>query len=196
MKKRHISSIPAKHKRSVKSARNVSKRTVQRKKQQMSDIDLEIAKLTPGFDTTKGDDYLKLAKLRCRQNSRKHLDGNYDDVIADASLALAAGNTDAKIVRAYGYYLNGDYESIKRDYRDVIKHTEEEGTSLENDQKLAPVYELFGNIYAKRSKKKDLALAIKFYSAALGSIFGTNMPSLNLLEKYYEACKKQCAVED
>ncbi|MDR1788007.1 MAG: hypothetical protein LBR16_06120 [Treponema sp.] len=77
------------------------------------DIDLEIAKLAPEFDKNKGKEYLELAKLRCLQDSKKHLDGDYGDVIDDASLAIAAGNAEAKLVRAYAYYLTGSTKRQK-----------------------------------------------------------------------------------
>jgi len=160
-------------------------------------------------DKTDGAAYLRRAVARCIQAGKKYPDGNYDEVVADASLAIAVGKeeedkADATLVRGYGYYMNGDYESVKKDYRGIIKQAEKEGEAISLVPRYAPVYELLGNIYAKRTRRKDVAMAVKFFEAAISAVLemdsnakrNVNAPSLSLLEKYHEACKKLRTAED
>lgn len=136
-------------------------------------IDLEKTTIT----TIQADAYLERAKARLFQNSKEHDEGYYIDVINDASIAIAAdvGNKDdARIIRACGYYLSGDYESAKTDCDEIVKSNPEK----------VQVQELLGGIYYK---KKEYSSAKKRYMKAIS----TGIPGLSLLEKYLEACKQQ-----
>jgi tetratricopeptide (TPR) repeat protein len=129
------------------------------------------------LDKTQGEAYLKRAKARCFQNSKEHSEGYYGDVINDASLAIADGKDEARIIRAYAYYLEGDYESAKNDCTVIEKSN--------------PQYarEVLGGIHYK---KKNYSEARKCYGEAIAiQVDSAGMPGLSLLEKYREACKQE-----
>ena len=68
------------------------------------------------------EDFSNRAYARCFQANKDHQDGKYDDVIADASKALAKGgqNNRALCIRAYGYYLNNNYEAAIKDCERIV----------------------------------------------------------------------------
>jgi len=78
------------------------------------DWDRVIAALPDKDGNTKlsADDYVNRAFARCFQVTKDHRDGNYSDVVSDATKALIENckNTEALCAQAYGFYLNGNYE--------------------------------------------------------------------------------------
>jgi tetratricopeptide (TPR) repeat protein len=85
------------------------------------------------------EDYADFAYARCFQSTRNHNDGNYDDVIADASKALIKDCDDirTRCIRAYGYYLNCNYDDAIIDCDKIIKAAEQAQDAAEQAKKAA-----------------------------------------------------------
>jgi tetratricopeptide (TPR) repeat protein len=152
-------------------------------------IDLAVIDQNDQNKAERAEAYLGRAKARCFQNSKEHDEGYYGDAIDDASTAIAyyesiktkTDKAKAKLIRAYAYYLSGDYKSAAADCDKIT----------ETDPITALVQELLGNIHYK---KKAYSEAKKCYAAAIADLLGADplkIPGLNLLEKYREACKQQ-----
>jgi tetratricopeptide (TPR) repeat protein len=98
---------------------------------QNADWDGAIAALPDGDKDSQGNaltskDYTDCAYVRCFQAAKAHNDGGYDDVIADASKALVKDRNDnrALCIRAYGYYLNNNYDDAITDCEKVIERAD------------------------------------------------------------------------
>jgi hypothetical protein len=74
-------------------------------------------------DTLQDENYANRAYVRCFQVTKDHNDGNYNDVIADASKALIQDceNIRTRCIRAYGYYLNNNYDDAINDCDKIIE---------------------------------------------------------------------------
>jgi tetratricopeptide (TPR) repeat protein len=142
-------------------------------------IDLDKTQQQQQQTQTQDEAYLKRAQARCFQNSKEHGEGYYSDVINDASLAIAQGKEEARIIRAYAYYLEGDYESAKNDCTAIDA----------NNTHYAHAQEVLGGIHYK---KKEYSEARKCYGEAIAiQVDSAGMPGLSLFEKYREACKQE-----
>ncbi|MDR0375596.1 MAG: hypothetical protein LBH85_07730 [Treponema sp.] len=94
-------------------------------KKYLLDLDWDKAVAVSPVDESQltSEDYTNFAYARCFQESKDHRDGSYDDVIEAASKALIKDdqNNRALCIRAYGYYLNNNYEAAIADCESVIK---------------------------------------------------------------------------
>jgi hypothetical protein len=88
-----------------------------------ADWDEALAAFPEKDDGLSSEDFANRAYVRCFQATKDHKDGKYDDVIADASKALAKDclNNHALCIRAYGYYLNNNYEAAIADCERIIE---------------------------------------------------------------------------
>jgi lipopolysaccharide biosynthesis regulator YciM len=89
------------------------------------DWDKAVAESPEKEDSLSSEDYANFAYARCFQMTKNHKDGSYDDVIEAASKALIKDdqNNRALCIRAYGYYLNDNYERAIVDCESVTERT-------------------------------------------------------------------------
>jgi hypothetical protein len=87
-----------------------------------ADWDRAVAALPAKDECFSSEDFANRAYARCFQANKDHNDGKYDDVITDASKALIKDdqNNCALCIRAYGYYLNNNYEAAIKDCETIV----------------------------------------------------------------------------
>ncbi|MDR3272468.1 MAG: tetratricopeptide repeat protein [Flavobacteriaceae bacterium] len=121
----------------------------------------------------------------------------YKKAIEDCSKALALLPNHSRKryrilrVRAYAYYLQGQYEKAVTDCTVIIQAitntTSNPKTQAAARAQLAFVYELLGSIYLNR---KQYSEAISNFRKALEIYRPGQVISQGIIEKYKEACKK------
>jgi len=163
------------------------------------DWDRVIAALPDKDDKTKlsADDYVNRAFARCFQQSKDHKDGNYSDVVEDATKALIEDckNPSALCAQAYGFYLNGNYEQaipvcekiICRQECD-IKQKEQEAKDAWKDKDALFAHELLGKIYADMGNHLKASRCYK--KALLCRQREPVSASPLLMDAYRDACKR------
>jgi len=159
----------------------------------LEDCDWDSAAILDEADKPTPKVLWQRALALCFRDSKDHRDGKFDDAVEAATKAVAIvgdSKIEARCVRAYAYYLNGNYEQALAECKRISA-----GSKRTFPRQECFVVELCGLVY---DKLEDTMKAQETYSTALGQCFnplttpsGANpLPSPLLMNAYRESVKR------